>query len=115
MVALWGVRDFAHRRALSILDSRTYSGEIPQRFSALPDGMNPFTWTGVVETETSFHVVSVNALDADKPAGGNGDIRKAATVTGARGGHEDAGRQRSFWILRASPGRKWTKTTRAIR
>ena len=29
MVALWGVRDFAHRRALSILDSRTYSGEDP--------------------------------------------------------------------------------------
>ena len=36
MVALWGIRDFAHRRALSILDSRTYSGEVPQRFSALP-------------------------------------------------------------------------------
>ena len=29
MVALWGIRDFAHRRALSILDSRTYSGEVP--------------------------------------------------------------------------------------
>ena len=65
MVALWGIRDFAHRRALSILDSRTYSGEVPQRFSALPVAMNPFTWTGVVETETSFHVVSVNALDAN--------------------------------------------------
>ena len=65
MVALWGIRDFAHRRALSILDSHTYSGEDPQRFSALPVAMNPFTWTGVVETETSFHVVSVNALDAN--------------------------------------------------
>jgi inner membrane protein len=64
MVALWGIRDFAHRRALSILDSRTYSGEVPQRFSALPVAVNPFTWTGVVETETSFHVVRVNALDA---------------------------------------------------
>lgn len=65
MVALWGVRDFAHRRALSILDSHTYSGEDPQRFSALPVVVNPFTWMGVVETETSFHVVRVNALDAD--------------------------------------------------
>ena len=27
--------------------------------------VNPFTWMGVVETETSFHVVSVNALDAN--------------------------------------------------
>ena len=65
MVALWGVRDFAHRRALSILDSRTYSGEDPQRFSALPVMVNPFTWMGVVETETAFHVVSVKALDAN--------------------------------------------------
>ena len=63
IVALWGIRDFAHRRALSILDSHTYSGEDLQRFSALPVAMNPFTWTGVVETETSFQVVRVNALD----------------------------------------------------
>jgi inner membrane protein len=64
MVALWGIRDFARRRALNILDSRTYSGEDPQRFSALPVAVNPFTWTGVVETEGSFYVVRVNTLDA---------------------------------------------------
>ncbi|HMD84880.1 MAG TPA: metal-dependent hydrolase [Terriglobia bacterium] len=64
MVALWGIRDFAHRRALSILDSHTYSGEDPQRFSALPVAVNPFTWMGVVETEGPFHVVRVDALDA---------------------------------------------------
>jgi len=66
MAALWGVRDFAHRRALSILDSRTYSGEVPQRFSALPVMANPFAWMGVVETETSFHIVNVNALNANR-------------------------------------------------
>ena len=65
MVALWGIRDFAHRRALNILDSRTYSGEIPQRFSALPVMVNPFTWMGVIETETSFHVVNVDTLNAN--------------------------------------------------
>jgi inner membrane protein len=65
MVALWGIRDFAHRRALSILDSHTYSGEDPRRFSALPVAVNPFTWTGVVETESSFHAVRVDALDAN--------------------------------------------------
>jgi inner membrane protein len=63
ILALCGIRDFAHRRALGILDSHTYSGENPQRFSALPVALNPFTWMGVVETETSFHVVTVNALD----------------------------------------------------
>ena len=64
-MALWGIRDFAHRRALRILESRDYSGEVPQRVSAIPVMANPFTWMGVVETETSFHVVGLNALDAN--------------------------------------------------
>ena len=46
MVALWGIRDFAHRRALNILDSHTYSGEVPERFSALPVAINPFHLDG---------------------------------------------------------------------
>jgi inner membrane protein len=65
MVALWGIRDFAHHRTLSILDSRTYAGDVPLRFSALPAMVNPFTWMGVVETQTSFHVVNVNTLNAN--------------------------------------------------
>jgi inner membrane protein len=67
MVILWGVRDFAHRRALGILDSRTFSGEVTQRLSALPTMVNPFTWTGVVETQTSFHMMRVNALRVYNP------------------------------------------------
>ena len=63
MVALWGIRDFAHRRALAFLDSRTYSGEVPQRLGAFPVAVNPFTWTGVAETDTSFHVLPENVLD----------------------------------------------------
>ena len=63
LVALWGVRDLAHRRAMEILDSHNYSGEAPRRYSALPVMVNPFAWVGVVETDSSFHVVGVNALD----------------------------------------------------
>jgi inner membrane protein len=65
MAALWGFRDFAHRRALSILDSHTYSGENPEHLGAFPTQVNPFTWTGVAETATSFHIVLVNALDVN--------------------------------------------------
>lgn len=65
MAALWGVRDVAHRRALNMLNSRTYSREDAQRCAALPVAVNPFAWTGVVETETSFHVLAVNALAAN--------------------------------------------------
>jgi inner membrane protein len=67
MVALWGLRDFAHRRALSILDSRTYSDQNPLRLGAFPSPANPFTWTGVAETETAFHIVKVSVLDSASP------------------------------------------------
>jgi len=65
MVALWGVRDFTHRRALSILDSHTYADENPERFSALPAPVNPFSWTGIVETASAFHVSHMNVLDTN--------------------------------------------------
>ena len=67
MAALWGVRDFAHRRALNILDSRTYSDENPQKLGAFPSPWNPLEWTGVAETETIFDVLRVKVLDPDQP------------------------------------------------
>jgi inner membrane protein len=73
MVALWGVRDLSHRRAVNILDGHTYSGENPERLSALPLVLNPFAWTGVVETATAFHVLRVDALEA------NGDPQDEGT------------------------------------
>ena len=66
LVVLWGVRDFAHRSALSTLDSRTYSEQNPLRIGAFPSSWNPLEWTGVVETETAFHVLHVNVADPDQ-------------------------------------------------
>ncbi len=65
LVLLWGLRDVAHRRALSLLDSHTYRRENPERLGAFPSPANPFIWTGVVETDSAFHVVEVNALEND--------------------------------------------------
>ena len=65
MAALWGLRSFAHQRALGILDSRTYREQNPQRLGAFPSPGNPFAWTGVAETETSFNVLQVNLLDPE--------------------------------------------------
>jgi inner membrane protein len=65
MALLWGVRDLAHRRVLSVLDSHAYAHENPRRVDAFPAPGNPFAWTGVVETDSSFHVVAVSALDDD--------------------------------------------------
>jgi inner membrane protein len=66
LLILWGVRDLAHRRALEVFDGRNYSGEAPRRVSAFPEMGNPFTWIGVIETDSSFHVVGADELDAGR-------------------------------------------------
>ena len=68
LVALWGLRDLAHRRVVRLLDSHTYGMEEPGRVGAFPAPANPFHWTGVVETGTAFHVLSANALEDDVDA-----------------------------------------------
>ena len=68
LVLLWGVRDLAHRRVLGFLDSHTYGAENPVRLGAFPSPANPFSWTGVVETESAYHVLPANALDSDVDA-----------------------------------------------
>jgi inner membrane protein len=68
LVLLCGIRDFAHRRALGMLDSHTYAQENPRRVGAFPTPLNPFEWIGVVETDAAFHVLAANALHDDVDA-----------------------------------------------
>jgi hypothetical protein len=68
LVALWGVRDFAHRRVLAMLDSHIYLQENPRQLGAFPAPLNPFQWTGVVETDSVYHVLPSNALGGDVDA-----------------------------------------------
>ena len=65
LALLWGVRDFAHRRVLTQLDAHTYSNENPLRLGAFPVAINPFAWTGVVETESAYHVLAADARAND--------------------------------------------------
>ncbi len=65
VVVYWGLRDFAHRRVLNMLDSHSYGRENPRRLGAFPTPTSPLAWVGVVETDSAFHVLSADALDAD--------------------------------------------------
>jgi inner membrane protein len=65
MVALWGVRDYQHRRAVAALDARVYHGAEPLRVSAFPYYLNPFKWYGVAETEKFYERVIVDSLTPD--------------------------------------------------
>ena len=71
----WGVRDFEHRRALAALEARLYQGAEPVRASAYPYWLNPFRWSGVVETENFFAVMLVDSLSPEVDAEGRMTIK----------------------------------------
>lgn len=77
LALLCGIRDFAHRRVLGMLDSHTYAQETPRRVCAFPTPLNPLEWIGVVETDTAFHVLPANALHDDVDAERTRVLRKA--------------------------------------
>jgi len=65
MACLWGLHDVAHRRVLGLLQAHTYSEQDPVRVGAFPSPVNPFAWTGVVETDSAYALLPANALASD--------------------------------------------------
>lgn len=63
MALVWGLRDFSHRRALSLLDSRAYGSEDTLELGAFPSPINPFDWKGVAETASAYYVLDANSLE----------------------------------------------------
>ena len=61
VVALWGVRDYEHRRAVNALEARTYENADPIRASAFPLWWSPFQWVGVVEARNFFATMMVDS------------------------------------------------------
>lgn len=62
VVALWGVRDFEHRRALAALNAVEFHGESATRVAAFPYMVNPFQWAGIAETPTAYVSMHVDSL-----------------------------------------------------
>lgn len=55
-----GARAILHSNAVALLDSRTYSGEMPRRIAALAESDSPFHWRGIVETERSLRELDLD-------------------------------------------------------
>ncbi len=75
VAAVWGVRDFEHRRAVAALNARLYQDAPALRVSAYPYWFNPFRWSGVVETKEFFAVMWVDSLQPDVDPEGRMEIR----------------------------------------
>jgi inner membrane protein len=83
IVALWGVRDFQHRRAVAALGSLTYESKEPLRVSAFPYSLTPFLWYGVVETDHHFEQVVVDSLKGEVDPQGRSRVRYKPEETDA--------------------------------
>lgn len=75
VAAMWGVRDYEHRRATAALEARLYRDADPLRVSAYPYMWNPFRWYGVVETENFFAQTLVDSATGDVDPDGHMRIR----------------------------------------
>lgn len=65
VVALWGFRDYEHRRAVATMSALEYGEGLPIRLSAFPAAVTPFTWYGVVENEGSYVTFAVDTLKGE--------------------------------------------------
>jgi inner membrane protein len=83
VVALWGVRDYGHRRAVNALEARLYNDADPIRASAYPYWWNPFRWYGVVETRDFYAMMPVDSLVPDVDPGGTMTVRYKPEETAA--------------------------------
>jgi inner membrane protein len=52
-------RAVAHQRAIALLDSREYRGQVPLEVAAFPRPATPLVWSGVVETDNALVNVNV--------------------------------------------------------
>lgn len=73
LLVVWGVRDYEHRRAVNALEARTYEGANPIRVSAYPYWWSPFHWSGVVEAQNFFAIMTVESLTPEVDP--SGDMR----------------------------------------
>ena len=88
LLALLYVRDFEHRRAVNLLNTRNYGDEAsfsasneepPVRVSAYPTLFNPFEWVGVVETQDFFLLRTANPHQGINEADGSPRYRPQET------------------------------------
>nr|MBA3913691.1 metal-dependent hydrolase [Terriglobales bacterium] len=81
MALVWMVRDYEHRHAIASLEARTYEGAQPLRASAYPYMLDPFHWSGVVETNDFFATTLVNSSSSEVDPGGDMKIRQKPEET----------------------------------
>src|SRR5215472_2964697 len=63
--AMWWMRDYQHRKAVTMLRTVDYRGEVVMRAGAMPFALNPFSWGGVIETQSFYAEVTIDSRSTD--------------------------------------------------
>ncbi|HEY2461233.1 MAG TPA: metal-dependent hydrolase [Candidatus Acidoferrum sp.] len=64
VLLLTAIRANFHSAIVAALQSRTYRGEFPRRVAAFPAALSLFSWNGVVETDSTFRLVALDATQS---------------------------------------------------
>lgn len=75
----FGLRWETHNRAIRQVESRLYRGLPPLKAAAVPGPINPFRWTGLVETSRAWHIVDVDLTRSFDPESGGIYFRPGLT------------------------------------
>lgn len=75
LLAYEGLRFASHERAIAILEAHLYDGVPPKLALAVPVGINPFVWRGIVRTgeavgSNTVRILPVNVSGVFDPAAG---------------------------------------------
>lgn len=62
IVLYWSVRNAEHLRAETLLSHSSYTTGNVERVAAEPTMTNPFRWTGLIETPTTYRIAQINTL-----------------------------------------------------
>jgi inner membrane protein len=65
VVAIWGVRDVEHRRAVAAIEATQFPGAPLVRAAAFPYMLNPFQWAGIAETPDAYLSMRVDSLHSE--------------------------------------------------
>jgi inner membrane protein len=62
---MWWVRDYQHRKTVTMLNSTDYRDEAPAKVAAMPYAVTPFAWAGIVETPSLYAQVPIDSRSSN--------------------------------------------------
>lgn len=98
LLAYGGGRWLLHQRAVEVLESRLYQGDVPLRVAALPSPANPLAWRGVAEAEAFYAICEVNLTEEFDPTSAR-ILHKAGSAAEQVRAAEAARRTRPFKVF----------------